>query len=56
MKKTLAKILGFIIAFVLIAHSLSSTVFAIEETQELENEKSKNEQEIEEAKKIMELV
>lgn len=54
MKKTLAKILGLIIAFVLIVHSLSSTVLAITETQELENEKSKNQQEIEEAKKKQE--
>ena len=54
MKKTLAKILGIVISLVLIAHSLSYTVFAIEETQELENEKSKNEQEIEEAKKKQE--
>ena len=54
MKKTLAKILGTIIAFILIIHCISSTAFAIKETQELENEKAKNEQEIEEAKKKQE--
>lgn len=54
MKKTLAKILGLIVAFVLIVHSLSSTVFAISETQELENEKAKNQEDIEEAKKKQE--
>ena len=54
MKKTLAKILGTIVAIILIMHCISSTVFAIKETQELENEKAKNEQEIEEAKKKQE--
>ena len=41
MKRTLAKILGIVISLILITHSLSYTVFAIQEKQELENEKSK---------------
>ena len=49
MKRTLAKILGITISLVLIMQSM--TVFAITETQQLENEKEENEKEIEEIRK-----
>ena len=54
MKKTLAKILGIIISLVLLTQALNSTVLAITETQELENEKAKINEEIEDAKKKQE--
>lgn len=54
MKKTLAKILGIMISLILIVQCLYSYVYAVPGTQALEDEKAKNNEEIEEAKKKQE--